>query len=179
MNHEQFIFPPEIHCRAGVFALEEWTREYPGPERGTTIKVTHRSYDGVSRASVRCTSVSVDAKGFHVSILLPDSGIENAVALIRLIESCWDSIMGRLDAVLDESLPVIDEAIGRFWGIPDEAPPTAKQLLATSVLRGLQLSLDSSEHTLFMFDRGDLIGGHDILLHLHPDGSPSHAGFDG
>lgn len=179
MNQEQPVFPPEIHCRVGVFALDEWTQEHPGPKPGSKIKVTHRTYDGISRASVRCTSVSVNAKGVRVSLSPPESGIENVAAFNHLIEHRWDSIMGRLDAVLDESLPVIDEAISRFWGIPDEAPPTAKQLLATSVLNTVHLSVDSSEHTLFMFDRGDLIGGHDILLHLHPDGSPSHAGFDG
>lgn len=181
MNQREPVFPPEIHSsRLGVFVLDEWTTEHPPLKRGAKlIETVHRGYDVKSPVSVHSKRVNVDPRGVSVWIRPPAAGIEDVAAFIHLVESRWDSIIGRLDALLDESLPLIDEAIGCFWGLPDKSPPTAKQLLASSMLNEVHLCLDSSEHTLYMFDDGDLIGGHDILLHLHNDTRPSHAGFDG
>lgn len=181
MNQEQPVFPREIHSpRLGVFVLDEWTTEHPPLKRGAKlIETVDRVYNLKSPVPVDCARVKVNPEGMSLWFWPPEGGIQDVVVFVHVMEGRWSSIMGRLGAILDASLPVIDDAIGQFWGIPDTAPPTAEQLLATSVVNELRLSVDLAEHTLYMFDEGNLIGGHDILLHLHPDGSPSHAGFDG
>lgn len=165
------IFPQTIESpRFGTLKLEE----YP-----ITTKVIHRNYAPAVPVKIPNCRVPIDPKGLTLSIGPPDTGIPDIARFVAALEQRFEKVVNQIDRIVDQALPVVESAIDYFWQIPDERAPTAKQLLDTSEWRQLNLCAGPGTYTLIFYDRGDLIGGHDLLIELTDDLHPTSANFDG
>ena len=138
-----------------------------------------RYYEPSGQISFKCERVQTDPGGVTFAIWPPETGVPDVRAFVRTVEERWDAIMGHLGTILDAAIPKIEEAIEWFWQIPDERGPTASDILRTGHLRRLNLNTGPGSHVLYIYDAGDLIGGHDLVLELDPQFRPQSAHFDG
>ena len=139
----------------------------------------HRHYEPDGRVRVNATRVAVADGGVTVVVWPPDEGVVDVVEFGSRVDQIWGAISDHLDGHLDASLPMIQSAIEGFWGIPDEAPPRAAELLRTGVLQQVNLDAGRRTHELIIHDEGDLIGSHDLVLGLDADLRARSGHFDG
>ncbi len=137
-----------------------------------------------SGGSSRCFSLKdVPFNGQNVELVVKvDAAHFDSAATTRHIEHVWQTLKDRYTELLHQATPLIDEAIRDFWGIPDEAPPAATELLESGELRSIFINgtpESDSTHHIHVFDRGDLIGGHDLFIELDDTFAPVEARFDG
>ncbi len=138
-----------------------------------------RSYHPLQPVKIATKRVRLDPEGVKLVIWLPEKGGMDAELLTATIEKRFEDLVNGFDRILDEAIPAIEAAIEEFWQIPDERGPTAKEFLDTAELNLLGLSAGSGSHEILLYDKGDLIGGHDLRLELSEDFRPDCASFDG
>lgn len=141
-------------------------------------EVFGRSYS-VEPVSIPGARVRTRPEGIGLSIWPPKHGIADTRAFVRLFESHWAFIAANIDRILVRALPVIQEGISDFWGLPEPCP-TAQALLDGAELWQINISAGAGAgHELILNDRADLIGSHDLSVHLDEEFNPVSASFDG
>jgi hypothetical protein len=83
-----------------------------------------------------------------------------------------------MDDVIQQAIPIIEEAIEEFWQIRDEPAPGVLELFRRGELRQINMSMGEDEHELHIYD-GGVLGGHDLILSLDAKWQPLSAYFDG
>lgn len=139
--------------------------------------------DGVYRPvlplRVKSRIVATDPGGTDWSVWGPKDGVRDTAAFVSIVESRAKFVCERLDDVLRAALPRITGAIDEFWRIPDEEAPGAEAILRAGELRYMCLSAGGGGHRIIIYDRGDLIGGHDLIIETDSDFRPVSVHFDG
>jgi hypothetical protein len=136
-------------------------------------------YEPLTLPHITSGRVRTDPQGISLTIWSPEIGVGDHHAFTRNIEQQWQILVRELDNILDRSVPMIQGAIASFWLIPDEPPPTASALLKTGLLRHINLGTFDSASELHIYDDGELIGGHDLIIELDHRWNPTEAWFDG
>jgi hypothetical protein len=165
------MFPKVIHSpQLGALSFNEFE---------LCDGITHRSYESVDSLHIPITRLQLSRDGLRLVVWPPDTGVPDVTQFTLTIENRFNELFNRLNSILDESISHIDAAIDNFWAIPDERAPTSSALLDAAELRQINLNAGDGSHVMILYDRGDLIGSHDILLELSPDFHPISANFDG
>jgi len=164
-------FPAQIVSqRLGVLKLVE------SPINEWTL---HRQYVPLGHVKFESDGVLLRETGVEITVAPPSAGITDAAVFGALVDDLVDEVVGGLPEILHAATEVVEEAIGEFWQIEDEAAPSVQELMRQSELWHIHLNPADRQHMLTLFDRGDLIGGHDLVIYLNAHLYPVSANFDG
>lgn len=165
------LFPRVIQSpRLGALTLDEVTVEG---------RLTSRNYKPADRIEVASGWVRLDPKGLELVIWPPRDGVPDVAHFVATVEARLKTFEREMDRILYDSIPAIDETLNFFWQIEGEPAPAAKAILDSGLLRLLCLNAGSGSHQFIVYDYGDLVGSHDIVVELAEDFQVESAGFDG
>lgn len=165
------LFPSVIQSpRLGVLRLDEVTLEG---------RLCSRNYDPVGPIELATGWVRLDPQGLRLVIWPPRDGVPDVSHFVATVEARLKTFEREIDRILYDSIPAIEEALDSFWQIEGEPAPAAKAILDSGFLRLLCLNAGSGSHQFIVFDHGNLVGSHDIVIELSEDFQVGCAGFDG
>jgi hypothetical protein len=117
----------------------------------------------------------------HVELIAwpPKVGISAPEKFVEFVERKWVAIIQDLDQILKSAELPVASAIASFCKPGrDYTPPTASELLNTVRLDMVKINTDG-DHEIQLHDVANLVGGHDLLIHLDANLRPILAYFDG
>ncbi|MCC7388090.1 MAG: hypothetical protein IT431_04900 [Phycisphaerales bacterium] len=86
--------------------------------------------------------------------------------------------MRRYCEIVRASEQIVRGAIRKFWRMPADETPTARELLSTAVLTMVILDFENG-HELHLHDQADLVASHDLVIVFDARYRPVSARFDG